>query len=96
VKPFSRGNRYIIVKNCIIEEKSDLDNNKKEKITTWLLAVLIATLIGSFLFIFLGYFKVGLAFGAIFMLLATFLAEWTRDKNAVYLHRKEYENRFKR
>lgn len=51
----------------------------------------MATLVGSIVFMILGYFKIGLASGGIFMLAASFLAEWTRDKSAVYLHRKEYK-----
>ncbi|WP_313799234.1 hypothetical protein [Cytobacillus sp.] len=68
-----------------------MDSKRKEIITTWLIVVLVATLVGSIVFMFLGYFKIGLASGGIFMLIATFLAEWTRDKSAVYLHRKEYK-----
>lgn len=68
-----------------------MDSKKKEKITTWLIVVLIATLVGALVFMILGYYKIGLASGGIFMLIASFLAEWTRDKSAVYLHGKEYK-----
>ncbi|KOP82639.1 hypothetical protein ACFFHH_23780 [Cytobacillus solani] len=68
-----------------------MDRKRKEKIITWLIVVLIATLAGSIGFMILGYFKIGLASGGIFMFVAAFLAEWTRDKSTVYIHRKEYK-----
>ncbi|MFE8694740.1 hypothetical protein ACFYKT_00045 [Cytobacillus sp. FJAT-53684] len=73
-----------------------MDDNIKEKIKTWLLVVLIVTLIGSIVFIILGFYKLGFALGGIFMFLASLLAEWSRDKSAVYLHRKNYENKYKK
>lgn len=81
---------YITVKYCN-RGLTYLDCKRKEIITTWLIVVLIATLVGSIVFMILGYFKIGLASGGIFMLVASFLAEWTRDKSAVYLHKKEYK-----
>jgi ABC-type antimicrobial peptide transport system permease subunit len=64
----------------------------KEKIKSWLLIVLITTLIGSFVLFFLGYYMISFVLAGIFMALATFLGQWYSHKNAEYMYRNIYNN----
>jgi hypothetical protein len=48
----------------------------KEKVKTWLLIVMITSLVGSFVLFFLGYYKIGFGIGGVFMFLAIFLGQW--------------------
>jgi hypothetical protein len=62
----------------------------KEKIKTWLLIVMITTLVGSFVLFFLGYYKTAFGVGGVFMFLATFLGQWYSMKKVDYWYRDVY------
>ncbi|MGM0780196.1 MAG: hypothetical protein ACQEXE_26730 [Bacillota bacterium] len=72
-----------------------MDKKRKEKITTWLLIVMIVSLVGSFVLFFTGHYMIGFAIGGVFMTLATFLGQWSSDKNRDYVHRNMHNNKNK-
>ncbi|ANB57234.1 putative membrane protein [Anoxybacillus sp. B7M1] len=63
----------------------------KEKIKNWLLVIMISALVGSFLLFFLGYYRTGLAVGAVFMFLSLFLGQWYSAKRVDDLYHSEYK-----
>lgn len=73
-----------------------LDHKTKEKIKNGLLILLIITLVSSFILFFLGFYKVGLVVGGIFMFLATVLGQWSSHKTADYLYRNNHNNNRRR
>lgn len=68
------------------------------KISKWLLGtVMVSTLVGSFILIFTGHFKMGVVVGGIFMFLAAALSIWYSNKNEDYVYKNSYDkNRNKR
>ncbi|WP_026582679.1 hypothetical protein [Bacillus sp. J33] len=72
-----------------------MDEKKKEKIKTWLLIIMVLSLVGSFVLFFIGHYMIGFAVGGVFMVVATFLGQWTSHKNADYVHRNIYSNKNK-
>ncbi|PLR98440.1 sulfite exporter TauE/SafE family protein [Bacillus sp. T33-2] len=69
-----------------------MNDKRKEKIKTWLVIIMVLSLVGSFIFFFLGQFKTGLGLGVAFMALAAFIGQWTSDKNKDYLYRNYHKN----
>ncbi|MGX1902374.1 hypothetical protein ACT3HK_13650 [Thermolongibacillus altinsuensis] len=70
-----------------------MKHETKEKMKTWLLIVMIITLVGSFVLFFLGYYMTAFVVGGIFMFLAIFLGQWYSFKNADYLYGIKDKNR---
>ncbi|WML31312.1 hypothetical protein RCG24_05410 [Neobacillus sp. OS1-32] len=71
-----------------------MSDHKKEKVKTWLLVIMIISLVGAFTLFFLGHYKIALGLAGVFMALASFLSQWTQTKNAEYVYRKSYKNRW--
>ncbi|MBM7583936.1 putative membrane protein [Bacillus pakistanensis] len=69
-----------------------MGDKKKEKITTRLLIVMIISLVGSFVLFFSGHYMIGFAVGGVFMILATFLGQWSSNKNRDYVYRNIHNN----
>lgn len=65
----------------------------KEKGKNILLIVLITTLVMSFLLFFLGYYRIGFAIGAIFMILSLSVGQWYSLKSKEELYRSTYKDR---
>lgn len=76
-----------------IREGFNLEPKKKEKIQTFLLIIMILSLVGSFVLFFIGYYMIGFAVGGVFMILANFLGHWSSHKNADYVHRNIHNNK---
>ncbi|KAF0820917.1 MULTISPECIES: hypothetical protein [unclassified Cytobacillus] len=70
-----------------------MKHERKEQLKNWLLTIMIVTLIGSFVLIFMGYYMAGFLIGGILMSISTFLSQWSSGKSADYLFRGEYQNR---
>lgn len=64
-----------------------LEDTKKEKLKTWLLMVMILSLVSSFVLFFIGHYMLGFAIGGVFMMMAIVLGQWSYNKNADYVHR---------
>ncbi|WP_042150241.1 hypothetical protein [Paucisalibacillus sp. EB02] len=64
---------------------------RKKRIEFFFLIILVATLIGSFVLIFLGHFMLGIIVGGVFMFLANFISRWFSGKNDEYVYRNIYE-----
>ncbi|WP_243387329.1 hypothetical protein [Bacillus kexueae] len=62
----------------------------KRRVELILLVALILSLISSFVLFFLQFYKVALALGAFFMLLANFIGFWAYSKTTDYVHRTSY------
>ncbi|MED3575537.1 hypothetical protein [Cytobacillus praedii] len=69
-----------------------MDEKKKSKLTTWILIVMIVSLVGSFVLFFMGQYMLAFAVGGIFMILATFLGQWSSNKSRDYIHRNMHNN----
>lgn len=69
-----------------------MDEKKKRKLTTWLLIVMIVSLVGSFVLFFIGHYMIAFAVGGVFMILATFLGQWSSNKSRDYVHRNMHNN----
>ncbi|EWG08605.1 hypothetical protein [Cytobacillus firmus] len=72
-----------------------MDDKMKDKITTWLLIVMVISLVGSFVLFFTGFYMIGFIVGGVFMVLATFLGQWSSDKNRDYVHRNIHNSKNK-
>ncbi|ANB59418.1 hypothetical protein [Anoxybacteroides amylolyticum] len=64
-----------------------MEGKRKEKMKTWLIAILLVSLISSFLLFFVGYYKVGFAVGSVFMVLSLSVGQWYSMKKVDDLHR---------
>lgn len=53
---------------------------------------MIVSLVGSFVLFFMGQYMLALAVGGIFMILATFLGQWSSNKSRDYIHRNMHNN----
>ncbi len=53
---------------------------------------MIVCLIGAFILFFLGQYKIALGLGGVFTTIATFISQWTHDKNADYIYRNSQKN----
>ncbi|MBY0123803.1 hypothetical protein [Bacillus sp. S/N-304-OC-R1] len=69
-----------------------MDRNKKEKLTIWIIIVMIVTLVGSFVLFFLGKYTLSFAVGGVFMIIASFLGQWSSNKNRDYVHRNIHKS----
>lgn len=66
---------------------------KKERGKNILLMLLITTLVSSFLLFFLGYYRIGFAIGAVFMVLSLSVGQWYSLKSKEELYRSTYKDR---
>ncbi|WP_066398671.1 hypothetical protein [Neobacillus mesonae] len=64
----------------------------KESVKTWLVIIMVISLIGAFVLFFMAHYKIALGLAGVFMALAAFLSQWARTKNVDYIHRRMHKN----
>lgn len=64
---------------------------RKKRLETFFVIFLVATLIGSFVLIYLGYYMLGIIVGGVFIFLANFISRWFSAKNDDYVYKNIYE-----